>query len=595
MILGREYRDISNAKLYENTILEVTLPHYKNQKFSKQIYQGRHLTPLEPPPAFTMNTKPVLPQLPLLALLVATVAIIASAAPSITRFQLVDARTGAVVRALTNGDTISVSHPFTITAIPAIPGARRVTFTSPFPYVSRGSPFALSDSATTPLGLIPNEYELTAYANSGKANALTVRVTVKPPGFPSRGPMPSSSSLGVPAPPPVKGSCVGKPAPSFEELSISAPHEYRNGWAYSGKINYCTAGRQAVRMRLMFVTYKPEGGGRPDEIITQEQDNFETLNYQLWKGFPYDRCGDSLIYLEACALNADGSPLCGTSEMFFVPKPQVKEPLPAFRPPIVLELAPGDKAKVVFRITDETKNREGLLNDEDITGPFNIASVIKARDGFILKSNLLKLGKSTVAKLPADGKGRGVTWRDNSAKVFLKFGRPGCKNDFDTFEERYATKLIVKKTVVSLIRQDKKLPKFDQPEYPATLEGEPVTITVRNALNVGGGKRSDGSTPALHYQWYLSTTMYTPYREYAEPIVGETGPTLTLAKAECQDVSGGRWGVFGLRYYYVDVCNTFGCRRSQKVTPNIRSPPLAPGETWSEVGCCVQDPSGVCI
>lgn len=547
----------------------------------------------------TMSYSSVLAMLPIAMML--TVASLSTAtsssmSSSIRNFNLIDARSGTFIRSLSDGDRITVPFPFTIAAVPYSRSPVQVVFTSPSYVVSRSVPHILSEDGRTSADLLPGVHRISAYFGEQSDAPLSITVHVRPSGLSWRGPQPSAGVVGMSPPPAINARCSGRPPPVVTDFRLEGPYFFHGSDpSYSASIDYCTRGGQEVRVRLMALKYRRKRSGADGGLKTRVLDSSVTEYFSDVSKFILSRrCGDTLVYIEACVIGSEENQVCATSRMLPLPAPTIDEPRPSFRPPITLDLAPGDKVQVVNRITDDEGGREGFSNDEDQTGPFSVSAIAKGADGYILSDPPLTEGKVVTTTLPTSGTRRGVTLGYNGTTVFLKYGRPGCKKNFGTFEDRYATTVTVSRATSSLVRQDTRTPEFDNPTYPRTAYGSPVTLSVRNAQNRGGGLRADGSTPQLHYQWYVRRMSYAGYPTYAEPISGATGPSLRLQKEECNKMCYSMNYVIGLHEFYVDVCNTYGCRRSQKIVPRIAPPPLGPGEEWHETDCRIRGSSDSC-
>lgn len=504
----------------------------------------------------------------------------ASPAPAVVGFDLIRIDTGAAVRRLVDGDVISVRYQYTIVAVTTGSLIRSVTFNSPRRRVLKSPPYTLTAKITKPLRLVNGKYVVSAFVNNDKAAKFSITINIQQTTLPEQGPLPSevtpdeSAVNGImqPVPALVAACATTNGAPSVS-VQVLPPDDF-NGLPYQlkGTVSYPCAAQTKFRTRLLEISNKMLGDSTTSiRTAVMPFESFGPSDGRDLTIFPdRSRCGSKQVYLETCIRRpADNVLLCGTSKIHLLPSEAVPEPLLAFRPPIKLELAPGDTATVTMQITNSTEETDGFTNDENQNVPFLIKPVVSKSN--ITLSNYEFTAKDTVVATlpPSDRSKGGVSFNLNGASVYLQFAQPSCTLDSATYESRYATQVIVQPSIARLTRQDNKLPEFDTPVYPSTLKGQPVTVRV-NARNPGNGQRADGTPTGLHYQWYVRTQKSRNFRVYADPIIGATGPTLPIAEAECSQTCGSRFGINGILEYYVDVCNTFGCRRSAKILPNVR-------------------------
>lgn len=347
--------------------------------------------------------------------------------------------------------------------------------------------------------------------------------------------------------------------------------------------------RSGYRVRLMQVshnTWYPAEGDPVNVLATKILQGSKPLA-KIWA--PKKRCGHITAYIEVCVKTAMGILECTTSRYFNLPPDPDAGPYPKWRPPYLLSLNPEDQIKWMFSISNNISGGfDGFTNGRYRSLPpqYRIRTEIVVPYGRRVYRTAWTNSRKTRAEIPPNLLNDEKVLSLDGATVALNFARKDC--DYPaTFEgARYATRLAISKTFSPLIKQDSRLPNFTTPSYPPTVYGHPVRLHVE-ATNNGGGKTKNGRKTKLSYQWYVRTHDYETGSTYADMIIGATSQSITLANATCnKDVEcWGKFGLLGLHKYYVDVCNTFGCRRSAAILPSILSPKLKPGQEWYPENC----------
>lgn len=362
--------------------------------------------------------------------------------------------------------------------------------------------------------------------------------------------------------------CTPNERPRLNNVYLSNAVFDRNALSIFFAFTWCASG--PVRLRVLRLS------GTRKAPLTHVINSEISDNVSVDFGYLADTCEDYKAYVEVCgrlpSMGCNARPLCVTSRAVLALYAYVPTPRLSFRPPIKLELAPGDKAKIVHRIVKATE-RGPLGNGGYDTGKNNIGNVsyvvgssIKSQHGRVLKKPMLKRGKvSSVVITKFDSSYLSRKFY-NGAKARMVFARSHCPKNIRTLDDRYATSITVHKRIRPLVKQDVRLPTFKQPKFKPVKSGSSATITVK-ARNNGGGMRKGGMPTKLHFQWYLRTLDYAEGPTYAEPIKGATSPTLQIQEVTCEMPDYSRYEVSGLKEYYVDVCNTFGCKRSGKIVP----------------------------
>lgn len=236
------------------------------------------------------------------------------------------------------------------------------------------------------------------------------------------------------------------------------------------------------------------------------------------------------------------------------PEPHLK-----FRPPLELRLAPGDSASTVHKLINATER--GLLGNvgQDIgERAFVISTKITSQYGRVLQDTGLKQQTISTVSISRNNSRNPTRRFYNGASAYPVYASPSCTNTA-SFKDRYATRITVKKSVKSFLKQDTSLPSLRQPTFARIKRGESATVKVV-ARNTGGGLGMGGTPTKLHYQWYLRSVDFSASQTYAEPIEGATSATLQLDSVVCESPTISRYEVFGLKYYYVHVCSTYGCK-----------------------------------
>lgn len=488
----------------------------------------------------------------------------ASAELFVSNFKLVNANTSTVYRFLTQFDVIRATFPWTIIAVvtPSSYKPRSVTFTSPLARTEYFAPYALSGDTQAKglraVKLTPGPYKLSAYvdANTRLTNELDFLFH---PLLPIRGPLQSeleSTSPGYGTGLDIPLSTCGRTSPPRLRIEYIAQTSYDEDCveALLG-VDWCS-GKNSVRVR----TFRFEHHIFPNRTATirttvLSQRMYDNVQYGALV-FNFKQCESVLFYYEACVRSRTGQLMCVTSPLKYMPHKVVPEPRLKYRPPMKLQLAPGDSVK----IRTVTEGREKRRYDYVLQG------VVRRRNGHT-STTPWKEGAAIETDVT------NVSRDDDGAEVFLRYAQPWCRDNIASWHQRYSTRLTVREDIMSLARQDSSLPSFSAPVSRPVSVGEVVTLYV-NATNTGGGKRKDGTLTQLHYQWYLQSDDYLESRRgHAVPIPGAKASVLRIDPTKCA-TSGhcSRLGSASLQLYYVDVCNTYGCRRSTPIRPIVLPP-----------------------
>lgn len=511
----------------------------------------------------------------------------------IDSFELYNAKTNKPIRNLTDLDIVTENVPLAIVARAV--GAKSVTFRSPMFRRDLRPPYSLSEKLPggkfKPVPLPPGEHVISASVDDERyENSILVRVQ---PDFPSFGPLPDQV---VPKPlpkgdlpiPDADPSCKrkGPPRVFIEEIENQHVELYPN----DRDMYYRSAWCEEHRVRIRFIEWERSRDGKVTTIVlTQKQEKYH-FSTSVRKKL---RCKMFYFFFEACVMKreADGKkkPFCSTSRLRFLPALVAPEPGLRWRPPFFVKLAPGDSAvlKTVTNRPSDYNNINGAVNDNGVFDDEKLVTnvirgVFDSRKGKTSYTPWTR-NKSVSTRIPLR-KG-GVTLRDNGSLVYVSYTTASCRTSTASWKGLWDTKVIVSKKHGSLVKQDTTFPVFELPEFPPTRINEPAEITVE-AENPGGGMREGGKPVQLHYQWYLETQSTDFFKDLPEAIRGATQKTLKIDKAKCDINSCFVTGCSGFQRYYVDVCNTFGCRRSKMIIPKILPPAFVPeGKKWDPESC----------
>lgn len=553
-----------------------------------------------------------------LAGIIAIFVAFAAAKPTISHFTLINAESGSVIRRLSDGATVFVGFPFTIGAVPVVRPRIGIQFLSPLSHRQANQPYAIPgfrSSLFKAFTLFPQKLTISAFSDGDYENPLEISVTVRPKlsfFVPVKGPYPTRhhpvdpSKPFVQAPLAASSSKCSLKKPVVSDIKTSIEYTatgYNPRQAISFKLLYCRG--SPVRIRL--VSY-------PHPWLTDRSANTSSrvIASKITKNVtpiifpPVTRCGTIAVYVEACVFsNKKGNLLCDTTELVALPLDQIEVPLLAFRPPIELHLAPGDRISVPIRTTFSKISRDRLYGFSSGSGNYYdsryaLQGVVKSEYGRLLLNTAVTLKRKILVEIPPKHWTNGISQKlFHNAQIQLLFaiiGKCQYKNLTPFASERFTTRLVVKPWIPSLITQDKQLPKIiGDIVYPPTQHLKPVTLTV-NATNIyGGGRRAGGRKTSLYYQWYVRVETDRQFLSYAEPIIGATKSSITLKEARCDTQCAGRFGWNDRHVYYVDVCNTYGCIRSKPIIPNVLPPPLESGESWDYDYCHVQGEGYFCV
>lgn len=492
-------------------------------------------------------------------------------AARIDRFLLTNVNTGRS-RPLAANSTVRIRSPYVITAV-ASASTRYVTFSTPLLSTSRQRPFRLDPGVD---GLPFGPTVISAFPNEQTSARLSISVFILPPGYPLRGPLPRPTGAELLAVPTVSRRCRAAAA-ATAPITISDITWRRNydtgGYDFTlyAVISFCNAASQDMRVR--YLTYVPSAasGGPPvTDTLDSRTKTVGPGGSSLVGPFEFrEENNDQIFYVDACIRLADGSPLCATSQLYRFPAYVPSEPLPLFRPPISLRLAPGDAATLTYSFANETDDYSPLGNGGAGHYPARLVVLqtrLQRRSGSVYRTYARRRGGAVPYTVDLFGR-RGAVRGLNGGLVHMSYfprGLPSLVTD----DLRISTKIVVG-DFARLARQDIRLPEFEQPVYtgPDVYPGDAAKISVNATNSNGGGRLANGRPPRLHYQWYLRNYQDYPYPTYADPIRGATGATLNVDRVQCYLTSECTtlYGCYSVGWYYVDVCNTFGCRRSERI------------------------------
>lgn len=522
----------------------------------------------------------------LLLLCFQAIVISVSSGSRVEGYDLYNAKTGNLIRPLTAYDVITESEPLAIIA--RAPGAKSVTFISPSFRLDSKPPFSLSEenpgATFKPIHFKSGINEINALSDRD-ASDQNLRIGVQfLPSFPKLGPLPSSA---VPKPlpqgdlsiPRIKPSCKrdGPPTVSVEEIeeggTVFTPNEIEVRFS----TQWCD--EDPVRHRVIRWSRSRKGKVRTGVLLQRIETDHGSLSHITLNS----KCKSLFFFVEACVLKpGPEGELCSTSQIKWLRPLVSPEAGLKWRPPFELKLAPGDSAKLT---TVSTETNADNINDARVwhgRPEFLIRGVFESKNGKQAFTPWTR-NKSVTTKVPL--REGGVTMKDNQSLFYGSYSTTSCRSSTGSWKGLFETKILVSKKHKSLERQDTKLPEFLQPKYPPTPLNESVEITVE-ASNSGGGLRAGGKPVELQYQWYLLTASVDIFKEDYVPVPGGTTKTLKIARAECETVFCGNLGCSGLIMYFVDVCNTFGCRRSEAIRPDILPPLVIPaGRKWNANLC----------
>lgn len=479
-------------------------------------------------------------------------------AASISQFILINRNTGSS-RALQNNSIVRIRRRHIITAVIS-EDTRSVTFTSPSLSTTHENPFTFDPAAH---GLRFGPQIISAFPNQQHKRHLSIHVFFIPRGFTRRGPLPTPTGSELADLPLVTARCRGSTRLSVTDVRTTPNFSYGGivERVYA-RVRFCN---RVQSMRIRYIDYTPNRNGDPAlwgiEYVT---DNIPADGEIASSELLLQSVGDEFFFIEACMRQRDGTPLCATSDITLYPSRAPAEPLPVFRPPIELRVAPGDTASLTYSFVENEKfnspfrNGAGNIPGKDVF----LQARLQRRSGSLFQTFSWERGPIYTVNL--FGK-RGASRKLRGGTVNIKHSRARRRSITDD-DPRISTRILVS-NISSLVKQDTSLPTFRQPKYngPEVDFGDPAEITVR-ANNSGGGRRANGRRPSLHYQWYIRRADDYYYTTYAEPIPGATNATLKEEKVSCDFTACTTlYGCYGMARYYVDVCNTFGCRRSEEI------------------------------
>lgn len=492
--------------------------------------------------------------------------------PAILGLELVSADSRKHIRSITGFDVISEVSPWTIVA--KTTGGhllKNVTYVKPFLNIVSKAPYPAlgfrSETEYHPITLKRGKYTVSAHVNNEKWYEYVIPIFYDS-NLPNIGPsslkLPPTTSNGqtLAEIPNNLGKCDRKNGPSIEIVRSGIYYEsYETIEVYS-QVDWCS--KSSVRSRLL--QFKTIDGVNVTNLVeTRVLQEYESKGDEIVKFFVGRECNPYLVYLEVCSKDKKEKPLCGTTHLKRIPRLPVPEPRLKFRPPIVLFLAPGDSiqietvtVKVNHDISSET---EGFSNGgHDFHGyKLKLKSIVEREDG-------KKTSTGWSSHLQSILKLDSISKKYNNSEAYIQYRSPKCKKAIQSWRKRYATKIFVDENTPSLVKQDFRLPDFSTPGIPQPELGETISIRIE-AVNNGGGRRADGSPTELHYQWYIRREdMYYSKETYAEPIAGETRNVIDFKVDRCYSTICGLWECSNLGILYVDVCNTYGCRRSDGIS-----------------------------
>lgn len=357
-------------------------------------------------------------------------------------------------------------------------------------------------------------------------------------------------------------SCKRTGAPTLTDVFDYTSEFSSTDIAIQASVDWCSSFESSVRFRVL------EYSGTPNNPVTHVLNAYTNNFASTFFASVPERCEPYKVYVEACVRHAKNArAACSTSQLITINAVAVPEPRLAFRPPIELRLAPGDSANIVTKLVNATERGPLGNGGQDIGNrAFAIGTKITSQYGRVLKDTGLKQQTTSTVSISERDSSYPTRRFYNGASAYLVYANPTCVSNTASFKNRYSTRITVRKSVKSLVKQDTSLPTFSQPVFPPIKSGQSATIKVIGR-NTGGGIRMGGMPTELHYQWYIRTVDYSAFRTYAEPIEGATSATLKLNSVVCESPNYSRYQVSGLKQYYVDVCNTYGCRRSEQIVP----------------------------
>lgn len=503
----------------------------------------------------------------------------------ISRFDLVQVPSGDTLEKLYDDIIITTTQSFAIVArIDGTPNT--VTFLNPFFQIEREAPYAIPANFPAgqlrPLKLTVGSYLVSAYVNDAAWNVTTIRIFIRPENVPPRGPMPNEitpkyedpafSTIMVPM-----TTCTA-PMPSITVKDLSFSNMSNSIYQISVVLKLCSDKNATNKLRLRVLSFDADDGGQPEVVVLWAK----IVSSGLVQVPINVRCEKIVIYGEACVDTSSSKMLCATTNFRTVPPLPVTAPILSLTPPKVLELSPGDQAKLVFRITNNTGSPYwgGVRNGKQ---PYTLQLFMVDANG----SEIARWSKSTqnfaVARI--GGKLCGIPPSLDGAKISLRYFESECGKS-GTFLGIFETVLSVSTSIVSLSMQDVRPPHFPQPMFPETIAGMQTRIAVA-AVNRGNGERADGSATKLQYQWLKKVEASGSELVYPSPISSANGPSLLISKAECDPPCGTIDGCSSSVSYFVDVCNTFGCRRSAAIKPHVLPPnsSMEGGKMWNGSSC----------
>lgn len=503
----------------------------------------------------------------------------------ISRFDLVKVPSGDLLQILYDDVVITTTEDFAIVArLEGMP--ERVTFLNPFFQIEREAPYAIPANFPAgklrPLKLTVGSYLVTAYVNDAAWNATTIRIFIRPENLPRRGPAPEEISPSYSDPsfiqimPPVATCKEPKPFLGFRDFSLSV--KSKGTYFVTFFVKPCKVSGASDRARLRVLSY-------------ESNDDDDSITEVLWAKVVTSglvqvsidvRCEKFIFYGELCLDTSYSKWLCATTSFRTVPALPVPPPILSLVPPKMLQLAPGDQVKLVFRTTNNTGSPywSGVLAGRH---DYTLQMFMVDYDGAEIARWGKTKGNTAVARI--GGRLCGIPPALDGARVSLRYFEHTCNNS-GTFLGEFETVLTVSTDFESLSKQDTRIPSFPQPSYPPTEVGKPARISV-TAINRGGGERADGTLSKLQYQWLKRMQPDGLEPMYPTEIQGATGPSILFSSVECDAPCGEMTGCSSDVRYFVDVCNTFGCRRSAAIKP-IVFPPTSKTDgirTWNETSC----------
>lgn len=488
----------------------------------------------------------------------------------IERFDLVSVESMKTLAVLTDGYVITTNQTYSIVAR-VVGTPMKVTFTHPYLQVERRAPYAIPpnfpDDQLRPLNLTIGTYMLSAYVDDKIDNATTLRFYIRPADMPRRGPAPdevsltyNDSSLSLVMPP---DSACDQPNPYVFIGTINESSESFGKFVAEVETEACPNKTSGDEMRLRLLSYNEVEEKAPQVVVFWA----DVVSAGSVEVSIEGQCDRNVIYGEVCVKTNTSDAFCGTSNFRTVPPLPVADPTLNLIPPKSLKLAPGDSANLAFRTTT---NRKSPFGSQAETGPRDYILQAFMMDNKGAQIAQWKETTSSTAIARIGGKLCGIPASLNGSSVSLRFKEATCKNSA-TFKGIYETKIFVSTDFESLTVQDSVPPHFPQPVFPPTEIGKAARIAVA-AVNRGGGLRADGSETTLEYQWYKKKGLHTWTEEYPLPIVGATSPSLLLPKVKCVRTCDDDMDCDDYLAYFVDVCNTFGCRRSAPILPDVLPP-----------------------